>query len=246
MGMQVTGLAPIFLSGQDVSEEFMIHSYYDYSFFGHPVSICTTHVTTIIIMVFILILALIARHFVLKGDPDNPSGIQNAVEMLIEFLDGMVDNSIGKHGRKYANYILTLMIFIFFSNISGLFGLRPPTADYAVTLGLALITFVLIQYANIKYNKVGAFTGLFKPLPILFPINLIGEFATPLSMSLRLFGNMLAGTIMLGLYYGLLPWIAKLGIPVALHGYLDLFSGVIQTYVFCMLTMVFITDKMND
>jgi F-type H+-transporting ATPase subunit a len=64
-------------------------------------------------------------------------------------------------------------------------------------------------------------------------------------MSLRLFGNMLAGTIMLGLYYGLLPWFAKLGIPVALHGYLDLFSGVIQTYVFAMLTMVFITEKLD-
>jgi F-type H+-transporting ATPase subunit a len=245
MGFQAVGLAPMFLASQDVSEEFMIQSYYDYSFFGHTVSICTTHVTTIIVMAFILILALIARHFVLKGDPDAPSGIQNAVEMLIEFLDGMVDNSMGKHSRKYANYILTILIFIFFANTSGLFGLRPPTADYAVTLGMALITFVLIQYANIKTNKFGAFTDLFKPLPILFPINLIGEFATPLSMSLRLFGNMLAGTIMLGLYYGLLPWFAKLGIPVALHGYLDLFSGVIQTYVFAMLTMVFITEKLD-
>jgi F-type H+-transporting ATPase subunit a len=245
MGFQAVGLAPIFLASQDVSDDFMIQSYCDYSFFGHTVSICTTHVTTIIVMAFILILALIARHFVLKGDPDAPSGIQNAVEMLIEFLDGMVDNSMGKHSRKYANYILTILIFIFFANTSGLFGLRPPTADYAVTLGMALITFVLIQYANIKTNKFGAFTDLFKPLPILFPINLIGEFATPLSMSLRLFGNMLAGTIMLGLYYGLLPWFAKLGIPVALHGYLDLFSGVIQTYVFAMLTMVFITEKLD-
>jgi F-type H+-transporting ATPase subunit a len=245
MGFQAVGLAPMFLASQDVSEEFMIQSYYDYSFFGHTVSICTTHVTTIIVMAFILILALIARHFVLKGDPDAPSGIQNAVEMLIEFLDGMVDNSMGKHSRKYANYILTVLIFIFFANTSGLFGLRPPTADYAVTLGMALITFVLIQYANIKTNKFGAVTDLFKPLPILFPINLIGEFATPLSMSLRLFGNMRAGTIMLGLYYGLLPWFAKLGIPVALHGYLDLFSGVIQTYVFAMLTMVFITEKLD-
>lgn len=246
MGLNTAGFAPVFLAGRDVSSDFMIQSYYEYSFFGHKVSICTTHVTTIIVMAFILILALIARRSVLKGDPDHPSGVQNAVEMLIEFMDGMVNNGMGKYAKKYANYVMTLMVFIFFANISGLFGLRPPTADYAVTLGLALITFVLIQYANIKTNKFGAFTGLFQPLPILFPINLIGEFATPLSMSLRLFGNMLAGTIMMGLFYGLLPWFAKLGIPVALHGYLDLFSGVIQTYVFCMLTMVFITDKLSD
>ncbi|MDO4554388.1 MAG: F0F1 ATP synthase subunit A [Lachnospiraceae bacterium] len=245
MGFGTAALSPVFLASQDASTDFMIQSYVDYSFFGHTVSICTTHVTTIIVMAVILIFALIARRSVLKGDPDAPSGFQNVVELLIEFLDGVVTNNMGTHSRKYANYILTLMIFIFLSNISGLFGLRPPTADYAVTIGLAVITFILIQYAAIKTSKLGAFTDLFKPLPFLFPINLIGELATPLSLSLRLFGNMLAGTIMLGLYYGLLPWFAKLGIPVALHGYFDLFSGAIQTYVFSMLTMVFITQKLD-
>ena len=141
------------------------------------------------------------------------------------------------------NYIGTIMVFIFFSNTSGLFGLRPPTADYGTTLALALITFVLIQYSAFKTSKLHVFTDLFKPIPILFPINLIGEFATPLSMSLRLFGNIMAGTIMMALWYGLLPWLAQLGIPAFLHMYFDLFSGAIQTFVFAMLTMTFITDK---
>lgn len=101
-------------------------------------------------------------------------------------------------------------MFILLSNISGLFGLRPPTADYGTTFSLALITFVMIQYNNIKYNKLGAFTGLFQPIWFLFPINLIGEIATPVSMSLRLFGNVMAGTVMMALYYGLLPIFAKL------------------------------------
>ena len=135
------------------------------------------------------------------------------------------------------------MVFIFFANTSGLFGLRPPTADYGTTLALALITFVLIQYSAFKTSKLHVFTDLFKPIPILFPINLIGEFATPLSMSLRLFGNIMAGTIMMALWYGLLPWLAQLGIPAFLHMYFDLFSGAIQTFVFAMLTMTFITDK---
>jgi F-type H+-transporting ATPase subunit a len=113
-----------------------------------------------------------------------------------------------------------------------------------VTLPLALITFVMIQYINIKENKFGAFTALFKPIPLFFPINLIGEIATPLSMSLRLFGNILSGTVMMSLIYGLLPVFVKIGIPAALHIYFDLFAGAIQTYVFCMLTMVFVTDKM--
>ena len=87
---------------------------------------------------------------------------------------------------------------------------------------------------------------MFEPFPIFFPVNVISEFATPVSMSLRLFGNVLAGTIMISLWYTLLPWFMKLGIPSFLHVYFDLFSGAIQTYVFGMLTMTFITDKYAD
>ena len=77
------------------------------------------------------------------------------------------------------------------------------------------------------------------------PINVISEFATPVSLSLRLFGNILAGTVMMALYYGMLPIFVKIGIPSALHVYFDLFSGVIQAYVFCMLTMTFVANKRN-
>ena len=143
--------------------------------------------------------------------------------------------------------IVALLLLIFAlvvrAKLSGLLGLRPPTADYGVTLPLGLITFVLIQFNNIKYNKIEAFTGLFKPLPFLFPINLIGEIAAPFSISLRLFGNVLSGTVIMGLIYGLLYKIAWAW-PGFLHIYFDVFSGAIQAYVFCMLTMVYINDKM--
>jgi F-type H+-transporting ATPase subunit a len=245
MGLNTAGFMPVLLS-QDVSKEFLIQSYYEFNFLGFPVSINTSQVTTVIVMGFILILALIARRAVLNGDPDNPGMIQNVTEMLIEFLDGLVLSGMGKRAKIYRNFILTLMIFICISNISGIFGLRPPTADFAVTFGMGIIVFFIIQYVNFKNNGFGAITGLFQPIPVLFPINLIGEFANPISLSLRLFGNVVGGTIMLGLYYGLMPWFARLGIPAFLHAYLDLFSGVIQTYVFAMLTMVWITDKYGD
>ena len=122
---------------------------------------------------------------------------------------------------------------------------NPPTADYGVTLGLGLITFFIVQTNNIRYNKFGAFTDLFKPLPFLFPINLIGEIATPISLSLRLFGNVLAGTVIMALIYALLSKIAFFW-PGVLHVYFDIFSGAIQAYVFCMLTMVFIGNKIPD
>ena len=127
-------------------------------------------------------------------------------------------------------------------NLSGLFGLRPPTADYGVTLPLALITFVMIQYQGIKWQKWGKLKGLFEPIFVFFPVNLISEFATPISLSLRLFANILSGTMMMALIYGLLPKLALLIWPAALHAYLDVFAGVLQAYVFAMLTMVFIAN----
>lgn len=131
-----------------------------------------------------------------------------------------------------------------FCNLSGLFGLRTVTADFGVTFLLGLVTFAIVQYQGIKNHGVGHFTGLFQPLPVLFPINLIGEFANPISISLRLFANMLSGVIIMGLWYGMMPVLLKIGIPAALHVYCDLFSGCIQTYVFCMLTMVYVNDKL--
>ena len=127
-------------------------------------------------------------------------------------------------------------------NISGLFGLRPPTADYGVTFALGIMTFVLIHFNKFKYQKVkGVIAGLCDPWPIWAPINIIGDIAVPISLSLRLFANVLSGTVRMALIYGLLSKIAIVW-PAALHVYFDLFSGAIQTYVFCMLTMTYISN----
>ena len=230
-------------SGNQV--DFFIHSYYEFQLFGTTVSINTTMVCTVIVCLAVLAVILLLRHEIMK-DYDEPNTIQNIAELLVETLDGMVESSMGKHAPRYRNYVEMLMIFILFSNISGLFGLRPPTADFATTFGLALITFVLIEYAWIRYNGISFIKDLFQPFPIFFPVNVISEFATPVSMSLRLFGNVLSGTIMLGLWYALMPWFTKVGVPAFLHAYFDLFSGAIQTYVFGMLTMTFVTDKYPD
>lgn len=237
------GMAGAMLLSDDV--DIYIHSYYEFTLFGQRLSINTTMICTVIICLVLLALMLIARRHILKGN-EEPDAVQNAVEMIVETLDGLVVSNMGKHAAKYTNYVEILMAYILLSNISGLFGLRPPTADYGVTLALALITFVLIEYAWIRYTGFGVIKELFEPMFLFFPVNLISEFATPVSMSLRLFGNVLAGTIMMGLWYGLLPWFATLGIPAFLHVYFDLFSGAIQTFVFGMLTMVFISSKYPD
>lgn len=230
------------LAASDV--DFMIHGLIKLHLFGQELWITTTHVSVLIVCLVLILFAVVVR-CKLKDDGGKPGQLQNIAELAVEMLDSMVQTNMGRHWRKYVNYVGTIFAFILLSNISGLFGLRAPTADYGVTLPLGLMTFCIIQYNNIKYNKFSAFTDLFKPLPFLFPINLIGEIATPFSMSLRLFGNILSGTVMMALIYGLLSKIAVVW-PAFLHIYFDLFSGCIQTYVFCMLTMVFTSQKLPE
>jgi len=244
-----TGIA--FISGgmtnllsQDLS--FTIKGFAKYRLFGQELQLTSTHIALIIVMATLIIFALFANRAIKKADPEKaPGTFLNIVELMVESVDNLTHANMGPKGAGFSNYIGTLFAFILLSNISGLFGLRPPTADYGTTFALAIITFVLIHYNGFKYQKMKHITNLFDP-PILSPINIIGEIATPISMSLRLFGNIMAGTTMMGLLYGLVPWFLTLGWPGILHAYLDVFSGCIQTYVFCMLTMVFIAQNFED
>lgn len=230
----------VLLSGS-ADIDFMIHGVFSYSFFGHTVWITTTHVCVLIVMLVIIGFCFAANRAV-KHASEVPGTFQNIVELVVEMLDNMVGGVMGKFSPKFRNYIGTIFIFILLSNISGLFGLRPPTADYGVTLPLGIMTFALIHFNKFRYQKVkGVIAGLCDPWPFWAPINIIGDVAVPISISLRLFANVLSGTVMMALIYGLLSKIAIIW-PAALHVYFDLFSGAIQTYVFCMLTMTYITD----
>ena len=235
---------PLLLSG-DV--DFMVKGIFSYNCFGHEVWITTTHVCTLIVMLLLIVFAACAGKAVRNADIDKaPGTFLNIVELLIDFLDGVINSTMGKNAAKFVNYIFTLFLFIFLSNISGLLGLRPPTADYGVTFPLGVITFGLITFNKFKHQKVsGVIKGLCDPWVFWIPINLIGDFAVPISLSLRLFANVLSGTVMMALYYGLLPIFVKIGIPAVLHIYFDLFSGAIQTYVFCMLTMTYVSDAIG-
>ncbi|MBD5463741.1 MAG: F0F1 ATP synthase subunit A [Lachnospiraceae bacterium] len=230
----------ILLSGS-TEVDFMIHGVFSYELFGQQVWITTTHVCVLIVML-IIIGFCIAANRAIKHATEVPSGFQNVVEMIVEMLDGMIGGVMGGQAVRFRNYIGTIFIFILVSNISGLLGLRPPTADYGVTFALGIITFTLIHFNKFKYQKVsGVLKGLCSPWPIWAPINIVSDLAVPISLSLRLFANILSGTAIMALIYALLSKFAIIW-PAALHVYFDLFSGAIQTYVFCMLTMTYITD----
>lgn len=224
--------------------DFMIHGVLKYQLFGQDFWITTTTIGMWIVSLIILLVAVLANR-TLKRATDVPGVFQNALEYAYDMLANMTDGILGGNARKFVNYIGTIFLFILLSNLSGLLGLRAPTADYGVTFLLGMFTFFIVNYQGIKNRGVRHFTSLFEPTPILFPINLIGELANPLSISLRLFANLLSGVIIMGLWYGMMPIFVNIGIPAALHVYCDLFSGCIQTYVFCMLTMVYINDKME-
>lgn len=224
--------------------DFMIHGVLKYHAFGQELWITTTTIGAWIITLTLLLIGFLASRK-LKTATDVPGAFQNMLEYAMEMLDKMAEGILGGNARRFVNYIGTIFLFILFCNLSGLFGLRAPTGDFGVTFLLGMFTFFIVNYQGIKNRGVGHVTSLFQPIPILFPINVIGEIANPISISLRLFANLLSGIIIMGLWYGMMPWFAKIGIPAALHVYCDLFSGCIQTYVFCMLTMVYINDKME-
>ncbi len=227
--------------------DFYIKGLFKFMLFGQELWITTTHVALLLLSIVLIVFMIVGHNVIKKADPmAKPKGLQNLLELFIQFIDNMTTGIMGKNAPRFRNWICAIFMFILFCNISGLFGFRPPTADYGVTLPLGLITFFLIQINGLKAKKMKHITELFKPSPILFPINLIGEVAVPLSLSLRLFGNIMSGTILLGLIYGLLPTAIKMGIPSVIHAYCDLFSGIIQVYVFSMLTMVYINQKISD
>jgi len=221
---------------------FDIHSHARFSIGGIEIWITDTMISTWIIMGILIIFAVIVR-IKLKTFKDVPKGFQNIVEALVEVFENYLRTTAGDKLMFLGNWYFTVFIFILLSNLSGLVpGMRPPTADWSLTVMLALVTFFLIQAMGARYRKGEYLRSFFKPMFLFFPINLIGEIARPISLSFRLFGNMLAGLIMMSLIYALFPVVARFLIPAALHVYFDLFSGVLQTYIFCTLSLSFVSS----
>jgi len=195
-----------------------------------------------IVIIALSIFAFIVNKKIKEADVNKkPTGFLNIVEILVESIHNLVRDTMGEENMKFAPYIFTIMVFLGVANLLGLIGLTPPTSDYSVTFSLALITFFMTQIMAFKTS--GGFGGYLKgftePMAFLTPINVIGEFGNLISLSFRLFGNIMSGGIIMALLYNALGYFAPLVTPV-LHGYFDVFSGLLQTFIFGMLTMIFI------
>ncbi len=233
--------APAESSGLDVN----VAIYAKFNIFGQEVWLTQTVVTTWIIMIALILIALVLR-IKMKNYKYKPEGSQNAVEAIIDAMDSFVRSSMTDKYAYFGKWFFGVFVFILVSNLCGLLGFRSPTADYCTTAAITLTTFFLIHYMGIIKGRSSYFKGYIEPLPFLLPINIISELSTPISLSFRLFGNILGGSIIMAMVYMALPIFASVGIPAALHVYFDVFAGCIQTVIFVMLSMTFIKDKIPD
>lgn len=205
---------------------------------GVEVWITETILNTWIIMTILITLALTAR-FKLKSFKVVPTGFQNLVEIVVEMFDSFAINTMGQNLSYLAPWFFMVFIFVLSSSLLSIFGLRAPTADFSTTFALALASFIIMILAGFRHNKINYLRTLFEPNFVFFPINLIGELAKPISLSFRLFGNVLSGTIILTLYYALTPLLVQIGIPALLHAFFDVVLGALQTYIFVIMSFMY-------
>lgn len=213
----------------------------------------TVTVTWLIMAVLAVVFILITRNY-----ERIPNKVQNVVEMLVDVITNLTKQTMGPDKVRFAPYVGTLLIFLAVANTVGFIGLRPPTADLNATMALSIITFGMINYNAIKSKGVvGRLKGLTEPMFLLTPINLLGEIATPISLGFRLFGNLAGGLIIMDLIFGVLKSLSvalfgpnalpifQLAIPLPLNFYFDIFSGLLQSFIFAMLTMINVSGAME-
>ncbi|OWZ84599.1 F0F1 ATP synthase subunit A [Natranaerobius trueperi] len=204
----------------------------EFDLFG--ITITETIITSWIIMALLVLVSIITTRNLQKI----PSGLQNFMEAVYEGILWLVDSTMGKENRGFLPYMGTLTLYLAIANLTGLIMVRPPTADVNTTFGLAFITFVLIHFSGMKAKGVGSYLkGFLEPMPFLLPLNLVSEIAQPFSLAFRLFGNMVGAFIIMYLIYSFAPIL----IPILPHMYFDIFAGIIQTFIFVMLTMTYIS-----
>lgn len=216
--------------------------------------ITEAQVNSLAVMIAILGLCLYLTH----GIAVMPhSKRQLAAEWIVEKTTALVEDNMGKRFLGFAPFVAAIMALSAFSSLSSLLGLFPPTSDMNIVAGWAILVFILITHYKLKGGLLPYVKGFFEPVPIFAPFNIIGELATPVSMSFRHYGNVLSGVVIAtlvsyalqGVSKALLGWLPgalgqfpflQIGIPAVLSLYFDIFSGCMQAFIFAMLTMLYI------
>ncbi|MEL7655133.1 MAG: F0F1 ATP synthase subunit A [Bacillota bacterium] len=208
---------------------------FEFELFNHTMEVNKSIVTQWVIMAVIIILVLL----VTKNLGKVPTKRQTVLEMLEDLFNGLVAANMGPEYKKtFVPYIGTMGIFMATMNATGLLGVAPSTEDISVTMTFAMVSFFVINGNQIAKNGLGGYMHSYiKPHFLMLPMNIIEKLTIPLSLCLRLFINMLVGTIFMELIYMGMGHFAFI-VPIPLHFFFDLFVAIVQTFVFMMLTMV--------
>jgi len=202
-----------------------------------PVTITSTVINTWIVMILLLVaVKLVTR----GGFHERPKGAQVVIELLVEFIYGLLEGAMGKHGRKYLWIAGSLFVFILAMNLSWFIpGFVPPTTDIMTTAALALTTIVLTHIMGIREKGLSGYLHNFvSPVVIMLPMNILEEIVKPFSLAIRLFGNMFGEKTVVTILAILVPLV--LPVPVMLLG---LLMGFIQAFIFTLLTATYLATQ---
>ncbi len=224
--------------------------------------------TLVISWLVMLIITLLCIWLTRGLKVENISKKQAFAEMLVEMADKFVIGNMGEKFRYMIPFVAALFATSLFSNMISLLGFRSPTADVNTEAAWAIVVFAMITFQKIKTGGIGGYLkGFTQPIPVLTPFNILSELATPISLACRHFGNILSGVVINGLIYaalavassallGLIPGavgellshvpILAVGVPAVMSVYFDWFTGVMQAYIFCMLTTMYIANAAEE
>ena len=179
-----------------------------------------------------------------------PSGKQSAVEIFVEFIRGILKDSMDKYSEVFVPFIGTMFLLLVVANIMDIvniiipsFNISPPTKNISVVLALSIISMITVVYAGIRFKKFSGWLKSFvQPLPIMLPFKIMEYFIKPISLTLRLFGNIVAGFLIMILIYAMIPE----AIPSFASIYFDIFDGILQAYIFVFLTALYIGEAVEE
>ena len=195
-------------------------------------------VTWIIMAVLVLLSVILVRNLKVENVGRKQLLLETGISFLYDFFYGI----LGEKGKRYITYLMTVVLYIGIANIIGLCGFKSPTKDLNVTVALAVMSIVLIEYSGIHAKGSKKWLKSFaEPVAIVAPINVLELFIRPLSLSMRLFGNVLGSFVVMELLKIVMPIL----LPIPFSIYFDIFDGFIQAYVFVFLTALFMKEKME-
>lgn len=192
-------------------------------------------VTWILMVVLVLVSIVLTRNLSVEHPGKRQLIIEAAYSSMYHFFEDLV----GEKGRPFIFYLMSVALYLCVSNLLGLIGVKPPTKDMGVTAALALMTIVLVQGAGIWSRGPKGFLKSFaQPMPLITPMNLMELGIRPLSLCMRLFGNVLGSFVVMELLKMVAPYI----VPAIFSCYFDIFDGLIQAYVFVFLTALYLSE----